>query len=34
MTEKGVHFLGLFRLRGKERWKLGFVVRLGDLRAT
>jgi hypothetical protein len=34
MEEKGVHFLGLYRLRGKERWKLGFDVRLGNLRAT
>jgi hypothetical protein len=37
---KGLHsrercsFLGVVRLRGKESWKLGFVVRLGNLRAT
>jgi hypothetical protein len=30
MIDKGVHFLGLYRLRGKERQKLGFVE-LGKL---
>jgi hypothetical protein len=34
MEEKSVHFFGLCRLRGKESWKLGFVVWLGKLRAS
>jgi hypothetical protein len=31
---EGVHFLGLCRMRGKESWKFGFVVRWGNLRAS
>jgi hypothetical protein len=34
MTEKGVHFFGLCKLKGKESRKVGFVVCLGNLRVS
>jgi hypothetical protein len=30
MENKGVHFFGLGRLKGKEKWKLGFAMWLGN----
>jgi hypothetical protein len=34
MEKKGVHFFGVHRMKGEEKWKFGFVFWLENLRSN